>query len=309
MQEEKKKRERKKLTVRTKLLIGISCCLVLLVASWFLGQRFEPVRNALNYVAQPIQKVYVSVGNWFQDVFDNFQSRDALEQENSRLQEELTRLQNENLQLQNDARRVEELEELYELDSYYRDYPKTGAQIISLSPNNWYESFIIDKGSADGIEEYMPVLAGGGLAGHVSEVYEHYSYVVSVIHESSYIYGQINRKNGDLVAVQGTRTNQASQTETGYEELCMIQFVTNDVDITVGDEIVTSALGDIYPPGLHIGTVVDIQPLETGYESVAYVRPEVDLEQMDTMLVITEIWKQDMHDEVQEGGAESGAVS
>ena len=78
----------------------------------------------------------------------------------------------------------------------------------------------------------------------------------------------------------------------------MIQFVTNEIDITVGDEIVTSSLGDIYPPGLPIGMVTEIVPLGTGYESLAYVKPGVNLDQMDTVLIITEIWKQDMQKEI-----------
>ena len=73
----------------------------------------------------------------------------------------------------------------------------------------------------------------------------------------------------------------------------MIQFITDEIDITIGDEIVTSSLGDIYPPGLRIGTVTEIIPIATGYESIAIVEPAVNLEQMDMVLIITELWKQD----------------
>lgn len=297
MQEESQKKK-KKLAVKWKLSIGVGLCLLLLIATWLLGQRFEPVRSALNSVTEPVQRGYLAVEGWIHGLYDDIQSMNTLEEENQKLKEELERVQNENLRLQSDARRAQELEELYELDTYYKDYPKTGAQIVGLSPNNWYESFIIDKGSEDGIQKYMPVLAGNGLAGHVSEVYEHYSVIVSVVSEDSYIYGQINRKSGDLVAVQGAKGYNSPDTGAISEDLCMIQFVTNDIDITVGDEIVTSSLGDIYPPGMRIGTVTEIKPLGTGYESLALVRPDVDLEQMDTVLVITELWKQDMEQEM-----------
>ncbi|MCI8632702.1 MAG: rod shape-determining protein MreC [Lachnospiraceae bacterium] len=297
MQEEKKKKK-KKLPTKWKLIIGISFCGVLLLATWLLGQRFEAVRSTLNTVAEPIQKGYLAAESWVMDILQDMQTKKNLEDENVRLKEELERVQNENLRLQSDARRVQELEELYALDTYYKDYPKTGAQIVGLSPNNWYESFIIDKGSEDGIEKYMPILADNGLAGHVSEVYGHYAKIVSVVNKDSYIYGQINRKGGDLVAVQGARGYSSPDTGAVDEDLCMIQFVTNDIDITIGDEIVTSSLGDIYPPGLRIGTVIEIKPLGTGYESLAYVKPVVNLDQLDTVLVITEIWKQDMHKEI-----------
>ena len=297
MQEEKQK-NRKKLAVKWKLLMGIGFCGVLLVSTWLLGQRFEAVRSALSTITRPFQNGYRMVEEWVDDISSDFQSKKSLEKENLALKEELERVRKENVQLQSDARRVQELEELYELDTYYKDYPKTGAQIVGLSPNNWYESFIIDKGRVDGIVEYMPVLSDHGLAGHISEVYEHYAQVVSVENENSYIYGQINRKNGDLVAVQGAKGYSSPDTGAIEEDLCMIQFVTDEIDITVGDEIVTSSLGDIYPPGLKIGTVTEIFPLGTGYESMALVKPDVDLDQMDSVLIITEIWKQDMQEEI-----------
>lgn len=295
---EDKQKYRKKLAVKWKLFIGISFCGILLISSWLLGQRFEKVRSFLNTFTQPVQQGYRKAEKWADDLSADFQSKENLEKENIALREELERMQKENMQLQSDARRVQELEELYALDTYYKDYPKTGAQIVGLSPNNWYETFIIDKGSSDGIVEYMPVLSDNGLAGHVSEVYEHYALVVSVVNEGSYIYGQINRKDGDLVAVQGAKGYNSSDTGIIEEDLCMIQFVTDEIDITVGDEIVTSSLGDIYPPDLRIGTVTEIFPLGTGYESMALIKPDVDLDQMDTVLIITEIWKQDMQEEI-----------
>ena len=284
-------------------MLGIGFCVVLLFLTWILGQRFASVRSMINSFSQPFQKGYMIVQEWFGGLSDDFQTKESLEEENLKLKEELERLQNENMQLQSDARRVQELEELYELDTYYKDYPKTGAQIVGLSPNNWYETYIIDKGSTDGIEKYMPVLSNNGLAGHISELYEHYANVVSVVDESSYIYGQVNRKDGDLVAVQGAKGYSSPDTGAIEEDLCMTQFVTNEIDITVGDEIVTSSLGDIYPPGLKIGTVIEIIPLGTGYESLALVKPDVNLDQMDTVLIITEIWKQDMQEEINSNNA------
>lgn len=298
MQDEQK-RKKKKFSAKWKLIAGFGLCILLLIASCLMGNRFEAVRSGLNFITEPVEQGIWKIENWFRSISDEFRTKASLEEENRQLKEELERAQKENLQLQNEARRVQELEELYELDTYYKDYPKTGAQIVGLSPNNWYETFIIDKGQADGIEEYMPILAENGLAGHVSEVYDHYAQVTSVVNQSSFIYGQVNRKDGDLVAVQGAKGYSSPDTGSIDEDLCMIQFVTNDIDITVGDEIVTSSLGDIYPPGLEIGTVIDIKPLGTGYESLALVRPSVNLEQMDTVLIITEIWKQDMQEEIQ----------
>ncbi len=291
--------QKKRLPDKWKLYFGISFCIVLFIASLLLGQRFDRVRSFFNWITHPIQQGYQKIEEWVEGISSDLHSKEELDRENILLKEELDRLQKENLELQSDARRVQELEELYELDTYYKDYPKTGAQIVGLSPNNWYETFIIDKGESDGIAEYMPVLSDHGLAGHIGEIYDNYAQVISVVNENSYIYGQINRKNGDLVAVQGARGYYSSEIGVIEDDVCMIQFITDAIDITVGDEIVTSSLGDIYPPGLRIGTVTEIIPIATGYESIAFVKPAVDLDQMDTVLIITEIWKQDMQEDIQ----------
>lgn len=269
-------------------------CLALLLSTWLFGQRFEAVRSFGYTLAKPVTRLVNKTAGAIEDLREQMQSKASLQAENDSLRDEVEDLEEQIRLLQSTARRTSELEELYQMDTYYKDYPKTGAQIVGLSPNNWYDTFVLDKGSADGIEEYMPVMAGNGLAGHISTVYENYSVVTSVVSQDSVIYGQINRANGDLVVVQGASGYSSRDTGTIKDDICMIRFVTEDVDITVGDEVVTSTLGDIYPPGLPIGTVTKIIPAGDGQESIAFLKPTVNLEQTDMVLIITQFWKEDM---------------
>ncbi len=275
--------------------IGVAFCALLLLITGILAFRSRGVKDAALSTVSPIRSVFVSVEQWIIDHTDNLKTLQQVVDENNRLKDQIEALKEENRILQNQTRRTTELEELYQMDTYYRDYPKTAAQIVGLSPNNWYETFILDKGSADGMQQYMPILSSYGLAGHISEVYEHYSVVTSVINQNSIIYGQINRQDGDLVVVQGANGYRITEIGTVEQDMCMIRFVSNEVDITIGDEIVTSTLGDIYPPGLSVGTVIEIIPVGTGYESIALVKPTSTLEQVDMVLIITELWKEDLY--------------
>lgn len=277
--------------------IGVAFCALLLLITGILAFRSKGVTDAAMTAVSPVRSIFVSVEQWIVDHTDNLKTLQQVVNENNALREQVEALKEENRILQNQTRRTSELEDLYEMDTYYRDYPKTAAQIIGLSPNNWYETFILDKGAQEGMEQYMPILSNYGLAGHISEVYEHYSVITSVINQNSVIYGQINRQDGDLVVVQGANGYRISEIGTVEQDMCMIHFVSNEVDITVGDEIVTSTLGDIYPPGLSIGTVIQIIPVGTGYESIALVKPTSILEQVDMVLVITELWKSELYEE------------
>lgn len=282
------------LPTKVKLGIGLGFCALLLLLTGILSQRMSPVREGVFAASSPVQQAFVHMQEWFYDHTTNWETMQSIIDQNNQLQDRIAILENQNRILSSQARRAAELEELYDMDTYYRDYPKQGAQVVGLSPSNWYESFLLDKGSRDGIEKYMPVLSSYGLAGHISEVYENYCTVTSVIDPASTVYAQVNRVGGDLVIVQGAYGYRLQGTGTIEEPLCMIHFVTDEVSIEVGDEIVTSTLGDIYPPGLSIGTVSDIIPIGSGYESIALIQPTCTLDQMDMVLIITEFWKSDL---------------
>ena len=80
--------------------------------------------------------------------------------ENSALKEQVASLTEENTLLQQDKYELNELRGLLELDEEYGDYNKIGARIISRDSGNWYSSFVIDKGSNDGLADDMNVIAG-----------------------------------------------------------------------------------------------------------------------------------------------------
>ena len=69
--------------------------------------------------------------------------------------------------LQQDKYELNNLRELYKLDEEYADYRKVGARVVSKEAGNWFHSFVINKGSLDGLEPDMNVMAGSGLVGHI----------------------------------------------------------------------------------------------------------------------------------------------
>ena len=89
--------------------------------------------------------------------------------ENQELRAQIDSLTTENNKLIQDQGELKRLQELYELDQEYSDYPKVAAKIISKDPGNWYDTFMIDKGSNDGIKIDNNVIAGKGLVGIVTE--------------------------------------------------------------------------------------------------------------------------------------------
>lgn len=280
-----------KLSTRHRLTGITMVCLVCIFITLILGQSIEPLHTFYGQIARPFQRAYLAIDNWVSDLVTTARRMRSLERQNQELTEQLELYVFENTTLKNDVAKLDEMQELYELDNYYEAYPKIGAQIVGLSNNNWYETFIIDKGSEDGLTKNMPVLASGGLIGHISAVYENYSIVTTIIDSSSCVFGEVNRKNRNTVNVAGSA-------DMITEQLCKIEYDPENTDIVVGDDIVTSALGEVYPPGLLIGTVIEIEEDASGLYNIAYLEPAGKLDSLSYVLVITELWKDDMNNEL-----------
>lgn len=103
---------------------------------------------------------------------DLFQSVENLQKENDELKTKLSELEEENIKMKLEQVEYNDLKELYKIDNVYSSYEKIGANVIGRNSDSWYDTFIIDKGSADGIEVDMNVIAGNGLVGIVYKVSE-----------------------------------------------------------------------------------------------------------------------------------------
>lgn len=90
--------------------------------------------------------------------------------ENENLKAQIDSLTEQNNKLIQDQTEYVRLQQMYNLDQQYTEYPKIAAEIISKDPGNWYDTFMINRGSADGIRVDNNVLADKGLVGIVTEV-------------------------------------------------------------------------------------------------------------------------------------------
>lgn len=284
---------------KAKLAIGISTCVVLLVLTFILGQRIEPIHTVTGYITMPVQRACHAVSDWFGSLSEKTKSKQALIDENEALKEQVANLQYQVTGLQNDLSYMQELKDLWDLASTYEKYEQMAVQVVGRSANNWYSSIIVDKGDNDGLKPYMPVLSGAGLLGHVKTVYKNYAMVETIVDPSTSIYAEVNRV-GKNYAIQLRSAALLTAVPDGIDadKYCYIDFDYSKTDIMLGDEIVTSAIGEIYPPALLIGYVETIVSMEDGRNARAFVKPVADIESAGYVLIITDLWKADMAEDV-----------
>ena len=234
--------------------------------------------SAIGFVVTPFQDITSGIGSWVENTTSSRREKTELLEENEKLREEVAALQADNQRLALYETENETLSGLLRIAQKYPQYASFGATIIAKNPGVFYDVFTIDSGSMDGIEANMVLVAPEGLVGKVLESGATYAKGQSILDSRSSV-PAMSLRTGDLGVVKCDYTLMNNG-------LCMMEYIDAEAEIAVGDEIVTSHLSDIYPPGLTIGKVREIQLDANGLTKYAVIEPAVDLKHLDTLLVI-----------------------
>ncbi len=285
------KRKGEKFTLPSKYLLFILTivCLLLVVLTFNTNIFSGPLGTAAGYVVVPFQNGLSRMGSWLNDRKDELvEIRDLIE-ENEKLKQQIDDLTIEITGLQQDKYELNNLRELYQLDSQYDEYDKVGARIIARDAGNWYSSFVIDKGYEDGIAENMNVMAGAGLVGIVVDVGPNWAKVTSIISDNVNVSGKVLSTSDDLVV-----SGNLELMKEGV--ISFMQLIDEEDKVVEGDKIVTSSISDKYLPGILIGYINRISNDSNNLTKSGWVTPAVDFEHLEEVLVITQL-KQTIEDE------------
>ncbi|MDD7114079.1 MAG: rod shape-determining protein MreC [Lachnospiraceae bacterium] len=264
------------------LILLTAVCALLLSVSVICKDVTKPFTNIVAAVIIPMQDGINSVGVWVNDRLGSFKSMDELKAENEELSKKVDDLTKENERLSGDQKELEDLRQMMQLKQEYSSYSTVGASVISSGNGNWYESFVINKGSDDGLEVDMNVLAGTGLVGIITEVGHNYAKVRSIIDDASNVSAK-SLSTADTCVVQG---NSESMQKDGTID---VEYISKDATMQAGDELVTSHISSKYLEGLRIGTVSDISMDSSNLTKSARVTPVVDFQHIEEVLVITQL--------------------
>lgn len=265
------------------LLILTCLCVVLLFLSLALKLPTGPLNTVAGYIFVPMQKGISTAGSWLSDKADNLKSLQSVQKENETLKTQVAELETQLNTLKLEQTELQTLRELWELDQKYPGYEKVGARVISRGSGNWFATFLIDKGSEDGIEKDMNVIAGSGLVGIVTEVGPNYAKVRSIIDDASNISGAA-LSTQDYCVVNGNLITMNKDQVIEFSELSCPE----EVSIETGEQIVTSNISDKYLQGILIGYVQTVE-LDTNHLTCSgTITPAVDFAHLEEVLVILE---------------------
>ncbi|MBA7696977.1 Cell shape-determining protein MreC [subsurface metagenome] len=195
--------------------------------------------------------------------------------ENTQLKNEIHVLKMANSRYRELLATQERLEELLQFKQTI-NRPVLAAQVIGLDPTGWFKSVIIDKGKWAGLRLDMPVVNAFGVVGRVVSVSSNYAKVLLIIDQNSAVDCLVQRSR-DRGMLKGLMS-----------EICKLDYVAKSNDITVGDIVVTSGLGGVFPKGLPVGRILDVKEISGELFKDIKIRTAVDFSKLEEVLVILE---------------------
>ncbi|MBE5887472.1 MAG: rod shape-determining protein MreC [Lachnospiraceae bacterium] len=278
-------RNTKKKQIETKhmLLILSITCVVGIFAGLIFNIKGGPLNTIAGYIFVPMQQGINNTGAWIFDFANDFRTLSDVLEENKELKAKIEELEKQISDNKQDQYELENLRELFELDEKYPDYEKVAASVIAKNSGNWFSTFTINRGSKDGIEVGMNVLAGSGLVGIVVDVGENYAKVRSIIDDSSNVSAMV-ATTGDNFNVSG---NLQSMNESTVIHFSGLKDEKNQAK--VGDPVITSYVSDRYQQGILIGYIASIEKNSNNLTKTGTITPVVDFEHLEEVLVITKI--------------------
>ena len=280
----RKRSSRNKIDIPSKyVLLALSVlCIIMMVLSYATDIMDGPPEAIAGYTVIPFQKGIAYAGSWLFDRSESIKELEMLRTENEELKKTVDELTIKINDLTTDKYELAELRQLLSLDERYSDYPTVGARVIGKDAGNWYSTFLIDKGSNDGIKVNMNVMAGSGLVGIVTSVGPNWATVRSIIDDDSNISAMVLNTSDTMIV-----TGDLEMYSNG--NIKFTELRDEDNAVSPGDQIVTSQISSKYLPGISIGYIKEINNDSNNLTKSGYITPLVDFEHLDIVLVVTQM--------------------
>jgi rod shape-determining protein MreC len=234
---------------------------------------WNPAEQIIVEVTAPFQRLITGTINIIEGIWLKYFDLINVRDENDRLMGEIEALRMENSRYQETLATHERLQKLLQFKKTI-NWPVVAAQVIGRDPTGWFKSVIIDKGKNSGLKVNMPVVNADGVVGRLVSVSPNYSKVLLIIDQNSAVDCIIQRSRDEGI-VKGLTA-----------KLCTLDYMLKTSDVVVGDKVVTSGLGRVYPKGLPVGEVLEVFNIPGELFKDIKVGPMVDFSKLEELLVI-----------------------
>ena len=283
--DEQHPRSRKRHPVLRGIILTIVTIVLLFSIASFIFHRIIPDAPLLDKPESVIGRIVSPVQDFFsgltETVFGYFRSMKL----RANLENEYNALRAENEQLVYKAMLADELQNTL---SQYEDLSDEISANINMKPivctvigksdSNYFSTLTINKGTADGVEDYMAVTISGALVGYTERTQEHSATVRTIIDSDASI-AAIIQSSRDQGTVRGTLGIDGTP-------LCRMYYLPDDNLPRPGDLVVTSGVGMSFPKGIPVGIVRESTRGMDANKQYIVLEPQVDFQHLEYVIVL-----------------------
>ena len=237
------------------------------------------VEGVVGTITAPFQSVISNISGSVTGFLDRFFKAEEISEENERLKEENRKLIEQMVDYENYKHENESLKKQLEIEEENPEWETMTASVIGRDPADQFYSFTIDKGSLDGVSYQDPVITSDGLVGIVSEVGTVFSKVTTILDVRLNVACQDVRTQ-DVATVSG----DIAMAQNGQ---CRMSLIPRESGVARGDIIQTAGTSGLYPQGVVIGRVSEVDFEPQGTMMYAVIEPTNDIKNIKDVVVIT----------------------
>lgn len=237
-----------------------------------------PGQHVLGTIAAPFRWAFSAVGNTVDGFGEYFTEFNNLKKENEELAQRVGELEAKLAHLDDLEGENAWMREFLAVSDELEGYELISAHIIGRETNSYMTLYTVNKGSAHGIERDMAVLSDGSIVGRVESVGLNWCKVTTILENASSV--------GAMCARSGARGVVDGSLGLRGEGHCSMNYINEFADIEIGDKIISSGEGSVYPYGFSIGTVVDKKVDESKRTISAVIEPDVDFDGITRVMLV-----------------------
>jgi rod shape-determining protein MreC len=258
--------------------IIIACLLViisLIILSYSVKQPAKVgfFRRVVLETAAPLANMITFSFSGINEAWKRYIFLIGLEEENRRLKKENVTLTQELNQYREGYLEGVRLQKLFALKERV-NYPTIAARVVGRDQSSIIKTILINKGTSHGLRVDLPVVADQGVVGRIIETSLHVSKILLLIDENSNIDALVQENR-----IQGILQGAGS---LGYS----LKYVSKTETVNSGNIVITSGLSGLFPKGLLIGTVKNVDKTNSGLFQKIDISPFVDFTRIEEVMVI-----------------------
>lgn len=261
---------------RQKIILNLIILLISLIGVAKRDHTIERTSSFESFLIDslaPLQASLTSLRSEIGDFFDHYLTNIEASKKNRQYRKNIKELETQLSKLEELTRENRRLKKLLRFGEEV-SFKKVLAQVVAWDANSDFNVIRINAGVLDGVRLQAPVVTSDGLVGYIYRLTDHFADILTILDSNNRVDGLVQR-----VRAHGILEGLSSERIT-------MKYISRAEPLILGDTVMTSGLGNIYPKGIKVGVVSRIERESYGITQDVELVPAVDFGHLEEVIIL-----------------------